>query len=71
MNDCSTCSGTVQCVACRMDGRPPPKLRRYPGRAPLDGRTARGIRPAQEREVDPDEDHRSVLVDTDRGLGEV
>lgn len=70
IDTCSTCSGTVQCVSCRMEGRAPPRLRRYPGRVPIDGRTERGLRREPEREPDPEEDHRSILVDTDRGLGE-
>ncbi len=30
--NCPSCTHTAQCVACRMEGRPAPRLRRYPGR---------------------------------------
>ena len=68
---CPTCSGTVQCVSCRMEGRPAPRPRSYPGRAPLGGRLTHTIRPQPEPEPDPDEDHRSILIDTDRAKGEI
>ena len=29
---CSACTISAQCVACRMEGRPAPRLRRYEGR---------------------------------------
>lgn len=66
---CPACTSTVQCVSCRMDGRPAPRVRPYAGRRPIDGATARGIRPEPPRERDPDEadeDHRALLIDTER-----
>ena len=75
---CPTCSGTVQCVSCRMEGRPPPKLRAYPGRRPhvipFALRTAT-MRENDRRKDDEDlleaeNDHRTALTDTERGRGE-
>lgn len=47
---CPTCSGTVQCVSCRMEGRPAPRPRTYPGRRPLGGTLTHTIRRAPEPE---------------------
>lgn len=70
MTDCTACSGAIQCVACRLAGRRAPRPSTYPGRRPIGGVLTHTIRPEPEREHDPDEDHRSVLIDTDRGRGE-
>lgn len=72
---CPTCSGTVQCVSCRMEGRPPPKLRAYPGRRPhvipYTLRTANDRAGARKQEdedlLEAENDHRAHLVDTERG----
>jgi hypothetical protein len=68
---CPTCSGTVQCVLCRMEGRRAPRPRSYPGRRPLGGTLTHTIRAEPPPEPDPDEDHRALLVDTDRGRSEI
>ena len=64
---CPTCSGTVQCVSCRMEGRPPPKLRAYPGRPPLPGSIP--VRTVTRRDLeDEDEDQTPVAQRHDSKL---
>lgn len=72
---CPTCSDSVQCVFCRMEGRPPPRLRSYPGRRPhailCALRTANDRAGARKQEDEDllaaEENHRAALVDTERG----
>ena len=53
---CPTCSGTVQCVSCRMEGRPP-----LPGSIPVRTVTRRDLEDEDEDQTPVAQRHDSKL----------